>query len=1373
MKFKRIPSLMRILRDPEGKFPEVASTGALPGDVPAPSGLKLYVPTPTEERYALAERLTQYVYAAPRLLRIQGSVDHSRLAKAVQSLIERNSALRSGFVADRSGRFWKYIIPNAPRQLGIIDLPDASQEEVSGYLHPLLMGKPDLTPASLAHYYLVKISDDLYYFSFSFHHIVADGKSATLALEEIICHYRGDALADPEPPPHEVIPQDWASTEPCLSQQAWWESQLADASEQFTLPADMDGQDGPAMRAFDRIISPQATRALSDGAKALGVSEFTVAYAVLINLLARLTGSKDVLSTFQSNGRRGFRESVRSIGAYSNALILRAPIEWEENFADYVAQLGESLRACMAHELVPYHHVISRTGVHPQFGMNWFPALPDFFIPGLHISDVGHNLRESDYQLNFRFLRENETRRIVVFYRARELSRSRIEHLVLQFEILAHALVSNAEAPMGSAHLGNLLPLQVSAETGQVSPSDAVITADFLAQSARRPDQVALVCASGTLTYQALAMRAGGVMAALQDAGIEPSARIAILGVRNGAFVASLLGVSIGGGSFAVLDSAYPDERLLAMLAKVAPQALLISTTDGLGARARALAACSGLPLVEVGPDREAPLQAFGADPDAPAYFLFTSGTTGEPKGIAVSHRPLVHFTHWQRQQFLIGPGDRVTMCSGLGHDPLLRDIFTCLGAGATLLIPAQDDILQPGRLSLWVEKVSPTICHLTPPLGEVMLAGAPEAALASLRLFFWGGDMLRPALVKRMQAVAPKAQHINFYGATETPQAVASFAIGEQPFPAHLRAIPIGWAISGHEVRVVNSRGESLAAYEPGEIEVRSAFLSLGRLDQGAIEPAASPGSYRTGDRGFHRPDGAIQMAGRTDDQVKIRGYRIEPAEVAEVLEQHPQVSRAVVLPDGNDQRRRLVAFVVDTLQVDAHAVELTEFLSQRLPVYMVPEIFVALEAIPLQPNGKIDREALRQRLIAHEEQRNARKLDQPPATQEENCLIKAWENVLGDGGIGPDDSLVSLGGDSLNFVNLYLATEDILGTVPDGWQTMSIRELVAGKLQPKAFWRPVDSSMLTRALAISIVVAEHFHVLGMGTFRGSTTGLFLVTGYFFGNLQLSTAFQNRKLKPLFRMMANFLLPVMLFSILIYISRVIRGKEAHVSIILLTGDFYSPIPEVGGHVFYLWYIYSMFHILCGIVLATWMAFQWGKWNAWQFSWGLFGAGILMFFIPPWIMLPNFFESGVPIGTVWMLLPTTYFATVSLGILIGMADDKNKRLCIALVLFVYTAVQYKFSNGSNWVYVLLFGTMLLFVRRIPLPRFLSRIVLPISGASLYIYLTHFQFSDVLKLIGIERPVWLLLFSLAFGVFLWRVYSWIIANIMLRVNRKEG
>ena len=186
-----------------------------PGDIPAPDGLPLLVPAPTEERYVLAERMTPQVYTIPRLTRIEGRIDADRLSAAVSALVARHAALRTGFTVDRAGRAWKYIVPEAAVTLERLSLPGASLDEVNDHLRPLLMAKPDLTPASLARYHLVTVAPDLHYFSFSNHHSISDGQSARLALDEIFAHYRGEPLAPPPPAIDEVIPQDWATTEPC------------------------------------------------------------------------------------------------------------------------------------------------------------------------------------------------------------------------------------------------------------------------------------------------------------------------------------------------------------------------------------------------------------------------------------------------------------------------------------------------------------------------------------------------------------------------------------------------------------------------------------------------------------------------------------------------------------------------------------------------------------------------------------------------------------------------------------------------------------------------------------------------------------------------------------------------------------------------------------------------------------------------------------------------------------------------------------------------------------------------------------------------------------------------------------------------------
>lgn len=1340
-----------------------------PGDQPAPPGLALMPPTPTEERYIMAERMTPQVYAIPRLTRIEGEVDASRLSAAVDALLARNPALRTGFTIDRSGRFWKYIVPYAQARLETLHLPGASLDEVNAHLRPLLMAKPDLTPASLGQYHLVSVAPDLHYFSFSNHHSISDGQSARLALEEIFTHYRGDPLPEPAPAPHEVIPADWATTEPCVSQMAWWEQTLADAPEQLDLPPDLDWKDGPEMRAVDCTLSAQTAAAFEEAAAALKVSEFTVAYAISLALLTRLTGNQDVLSAFQSNGRRGFPAAARTIGGFSNALILRAPIDPAESFASFAARLGARIKASVANELPPYHHVIARTGVHPRFGVNWFPAPPAIEVPGLALSDASHDLRESDYQLNFRFLRAGNSRRLVVFYRARELGRARIDALVDQFEILAQALVAKRDRPMRDIRLLDARPLPPPPESlGADAPLQS-ITADFLARVRAAPQALALAGEDGTLSYGALALRAGGVAAELVDAGVVADARVAILASRNGAAVINLLGVSVRGGAFLLLDSAYPDERLRHLLVESRPAALLVSADDGLSARARALAAQAGVLLVEADPERTAPIPTSVVNPAQPAYYLFTSGTTGEPKGLAVSHQPLTHFARWQARRFAIGPGDRVTMLSGLGHDPLLRDIFTTLSAGATLLVPRQDDILSPGRLSRWVAEHRPTIAHLTPQLGHVMLAGAPEAALRSFRLFFWGGDMLRPALVERMRADAPAAHHVNFYGSTETPQAAAFFVLEDGPEPQPLNAIPIGWGSEGHEVRVVDGTGQPLGQWEPGEVEIRSGFLALGRLEAGEVVPSATPGQYLSGDRGFHRPDGAIQLAGRADDQVKIRGFRVEPSEVATALEGHPAVSRAIVLADGDDSRRRLVAFTVDSLEDASRSTVLAAFISERLPAYMVPELFVPLSAMPMLPNGKIDRAALRARAAAETTGRPAASL--APPTPDELQLIEAWQRVLGRADIGPDDSLISLGGDSLSFVNLYLATEGALGAVPDGWQVMTVRQLCAAGTQRDAFWRYTDSSMVTRSIAILLVVAAHLKFIPY--IAGATTALFLVAGYLFGGLQLTTAFTRRGVAPIVRMMANLMVPVLLFSALLYGWKTFDGRSPHISVLTLTGNFFDyRSADYQGREFYLWYVHCMVQILYAVLLAAWLALRYGPptLSPWRFAAILFAGGVVLRFGIPGLLQPGFWQHGSDLLSIWSYLPTTHLPTLMLGVMIAMADTQRKRRLLAPVVVAYSIAQLQFFPGWGGLYTLGFGLLLLFARRVPLPRFVSSVLLPISGASLFIYLTHFQFHALLEKAGVHAPAIQVLVAILAGIALWRLYSWLAAQLMGRARR---
>jgi amino acid adenylation domain-containing protein len=408
------------------------------------------------------------------------------------------------------------------------------------------------------------------------------------------------------------------------------------------------------------------------------------------------------------------------------------------------------------------------------------------------------------------------------------------------------------------------------------------------------------------------------------------------------------------------------------------------------------------------------------------AYVAFTSGTTGNSKAVLGTHGPLSHFLRWHTETFGFGPGDRFSMLSGLSHDPLLRDIFTPLWSGGAVLVPEPEDMAMPGGLAAWLRRERITVAHLTPAMSGLLQTGGDEGSLPDLRYAFFGADILTERDVARICRRAPQATVVNFYGTTETPQAMSYWVM--PPIPARAGdegrgRIPLGRGIEGAQLLVLN-RARSLAGIgELGEIHIRSPYLAAGYLDDDALQEdrflpnpmTASQGDrmYRTGDLGCYRPDGAVEFAARADDQVKIRGYRVEPGQVEAALCRHPGLRQCHVAaqrgPDGNS---RLIGYVVPADGAIPTSGELYEFLRERLPDYMVPSAFVLLPALPLTPNGKLDRRTLPQPELAIFAPTRG---PATPLAGMEEALAGMWTDLLGVSGVGADDNFFASGGHSL----------------------------------------------------------------------------------------------------------------------------------------------------------------------------------------------------------------------------------------------------------------------------------------------------------------------------------------------------------------------
>jgi amino acid adenylation domain-containing protein len=910
----------------------------------------------------------------------------------------------------------------------------------------------------------------------------------------------------------------------------------------------------------------------------------------------------------------------------------------------------------------------------------------------------------------------------------------------------------------------------------------------FLAQARLRPDAEALHFDGGAWSYAELLARTRSFAAELRAAGIGQGEVVAILAKRDPEVIVAMIGAARSGATFIVLDAAYPDAHVEKLLALAAPHAL-VSAGPGLRSRGRSLARAIRVPFVQTS-YRDTSGSDDGLDqghPDNPAYFLFTTGTTGAPKCVAVSHRPLNHFVAWQAKAFDLREGDRFTMLAGLSHDPLLRDIFTPLSIGASLAIPQQSTILEPGALTSWFRNVGATVTHLTPAMGQILLSGGGRAGpLTRLRHLFWGGDKLLPSLLSSFASLAPEARHTNFYGSTETPQAAAYFPCDDNSWTP---CVPIGKGIDGFEVLVVDEEKRPVGADVEGEIAIRSQFLSLGYVNQGEIAAPTAGGdedrgrrTYYTGDRGRYLPDGSVMILGRQDDQVKIRGYRVELSEITAALLRHPDVGNAVTIASGEGPSLKVHAFVAAKADTKDTRDKLASHLAEQLPAYMLPNEIRLLASLPLLPNGKLDRQALLHSVQANIPS-NAGRGDGEPAndgrTDAERALISKFRTIPGLGAVSRDSSFASLGGDSLSYVQGYLLAEEILGVVPPRWQEKTIAELAGSAVQRSAVWSVIDSPMLIRAVAIVAIVSVHLQLVRYDD--GGTTALFLVSGFLFGGLQLPEALRRRSPQPIFRSVLNVAIPAWIYAVVAFGEKSLRGHTTTLMIPFLANDLidYQRLPKLphvlSDYQIHLWYVDALIQMLVLLTAAIGIVSWYSKrtLSITKIAWVLFTIGCLTRFALPGLFWPEFFSHRAPALALVMFLPTTHFATLMLGVLVANAAAARERFLLLAVATAYAALTIVPFGLTNALCIEAATATLLFWSRIKVPRLLARIVLPMSGAALFIYLLHGMFGSATQSILPRAPLVALLASLGGGVLTWRAWLWTAPRIFSVFGRLTG
>jgi amino acid adenylation domain-containing protein len=1013
------------------------------------------------------------VYSITSVLLLRGPLDVAALEHSVTTVVARHEALRTTF-ASRDGEPVQRIHP--PPQawtVPVVDLrglPPGERAAAAARTVAEHRARPfDLAAGPLVRVQVARLDDERWVLMVAAHHIVVDGWAAELFVRELAAVYgarvTGQAAALPPLPiqyaDFAVWQREWLTGEMLAGELEYWKRQLAGAPAALELPLD---RPRPSIQTFTgaqvvRVIDDDVRAALRALSRREGATLFMTVLAAFKALLARHSGQDDVCVGVPVAGRP-WAETEPLIGVFINTLVLRTRLEGCGSFRELLRRVRETALGAYAHAELPFEKLVeelqprrdlSRTPLFQVlFNMLNFGSAKPVVFPGLEVelpaaSPTGVGM-PAKFDLTLYVRDAADGLRLTAVYNADLFTERRMGELIDQFVQLLGAIATDTDIDIARVSL-------VTAASGPRLPDPTVpltatwtesVVARFRAHAAAAPHRPAVLMDGQAYSYGELEAQSNRLARFLIEHGVGREDRVAIFAGRHAGLAWALLGVLKAGAGFMCLDPVYPPARTVACLRVAPPRAWidlggsralpapiaehlatlpgLVTTTWPAASTDAAWTSCSSEPVT---PD---------IHPDDLAYVAFTSGSTGAPKAIAGTHRPLPHFFAWYAETFGIEGHDRFAALSGLAHDPLLRDVLGAFWVGAAVCLPDPARLGQPGYLAAWLAEQRVSVVHLTPATANVLMeAGLASRPLPALRRVFFGGDVLAADVVERLRALAPDASYVNFYGATETPQAIAWHPVPPAPNAAGSSPIPLGRGIADVQLLIVNASGARAGVGEIGEIHVRTPYLARGYVGDPGLTAERFVGNpftgdaadrvYRTGDFGRYRPDGTVEFAGRRDGQVNLRGFRVEVGDVEAALRRHPGVAATVVTLRHDAVRgAELVAYVVTAGEaLDSEA--LRRHLGHELPAYMVPSIFVALERLPLTPNGKIDVAALPSPVAAVVRERR------PPRTPTEKALAEIWSDTLGLEDLGVEDDFFELGGHSLLAVRLFARIEKVLG--------------------------------------------------------------------------------------------------------------------------------------------------------------------------------------------------------------------------------------------------------------------------------------------------------------------------------------------------------
>ncbi|MQY11298.1 Tyrocidine synthase 2 [Streptomyces sp. RB5] len=1005
------------------------------------------------------------MYNIPAAIRLNGPVDVERLRRALNAVMARHEALRTLF-PEVDGRPVQVIVLDAEVPFTVREIAGADLAEV---LPPAIAHRFDLETELPMRAELFRTGPQMYVLLVVLHHIAGDGWSLTPLMRDLEAAYLGRDL--PELPvqyadyalwQREVLGSEDDPDSVIAGQLAYWKEQLADVPE--TLEALTD-RPRPAVATYragrtEWKLDAAAHAGVARLARESGVSVYMVLQAALAALFSRLGAGDDIPLGSGVAGRTDVALD-EVVGFFVNTLVLRTDVSGDPTFAELLDRVRDTDLSAFAHQDVPFDRLVEvlnperSLARHPLFQVMLMiqnAPEPALNIPGVtpSVVEVAGAPAKFDLAFDLQELFDEEGLPAglagdIEF--ARDLfDRETVDALCARLsQVLAQV---TADPGRAVSALDVLLPAEertLTAAAGERLAPELALTEFFALQVLEAPAAVALVGADGTqLTYAELHDRVGRWAHVLRGRGVRAGSRVALLMDRSLDLVVAELAVIWAGGAYVPLHDAHPADRL-AWIARDSEAVLLLTdradvpgelrgAVDTLTLDALADAACIGGLLAEE--------EWRAVTPGLPAYVMYTSGTTGVPKGVIVTHGNVVDLA--LDPCFDGGGHDRVLMHASHAFDASTYEMWVPLLRGGTIVVAPQG-LLGPDELHAAVERRGVTGVAITTTLFNTIAAERVDA-FAGLREVWFGGEKASAEAIGRVRAAWPGIRLVNGYGPTETTTFATCWPVPGGWTPAD--GVPIGRLLQGMRGYVLDAALRPVPVGVPGELYLTGHGVAQGYGGRSALtaerfvaSPFGAPGErmYRTGDIVRWTRDGNIGYVGRTDDQVKIRGFRIEPGEIENALLAGPGVSTAaVVVREDRPGDKQLVAYVVGDTD------GLPEHVSAQLPAYMVPSAFVRLDELPLTPNGKLDVRALPVPERAVDSKAPDGGL---PTNRREEILAGIFRDILGVDRVGVNDGFFDLGGDSIASIQLVSRARKagLIFTARDVFERQSVGELAA----------------------------------------------------------------------------------------------------------------------------------------------------------------------------------------------------------------------------------------------------------------------------------------------------------------------------------------